>query len=263
MKVTTFVAAAVLIAVGTGLYYFAPGFRTGVNQKVQCWIGWTEAARQADPVGFTNYVQGRLEKDLEQLKDNRNQLKLETDSLHQTLREHEALLSHSDVVAEEFRTAYQQAQRDDSFPVTVRGAAYTEEQMVSQVRLVLAEAEGYRQSVANLQQVCEKAEAQLQTLTVRIDTTQSQLAMIGTQRELLRSRVLTEAGEEMIAQVDELFEENRRVVHSNPVRPVAELLAARAEPTGERFNRDAARAFLASKPKPGGPQGNVAEQKAG
>ena len=58
---------AAVVVIGAGIYFFAPGVRSRVSGKVQSWIGWTEEARRADPVGFTNYVHGRLEADLERV----------------------------------------------------------------------------------------------------------------------------------------------------------------------------------------------------
>ena len=45
-----------------------------------------------------------------------------------------------------------------------------------------------------------------------------QLAATATQRGLLRSRVLTDEGEQLVAQVDALLNTNSVVMHRNPVR---------------------------------------------
>lgn len=60
---------------------------------------------------------------------------------------------------------------------------------------------------------------------VRLNATETQLAAIGAQRELLESRELTVVGEELIAQVDALFNVNERMLHDNLVRSDAELMA--------------------------------------
>ena len=50
------------------------------------------------------------------------------------------------------------------FPIEVRGAAYTRHDAESQVSMLLAEAEGYDESVRELTKVKEEAEAQMVAL---------------------------------------------------------------------------------------------------
>lgn len=251
MKVLKFVTvvAALLSAAGAGLYYAGPSVRATVDQKIQLWIGWTEEARKADPVGFTNYVESRLESDLQQLKETRGRLIAETSSVERSVQEHEALLQHAEQMADEFRRAYVAAKEVDSFPITVRGSAYTEEQVLSQVSLLLAEAEGYRQSINGLQQVALKAEDRLQELTLQIDSNKVELAALGAQRELLRAEKLTDEGQRLVAHVDQLLADNQQVVHGNPVRSVPELLASRDDGAEQRPGIEAARRFLAARPQ--------------
>ena len=56
-------------------------------------------------------------------------------------------------LAEGFRSQYQLASTSGGFPIEMRGAAYTRDQVRSQVSMLLAEAEGYQQSLADLRQV--------------------------------------------------------------------------------------------------------------
>jgi hypothetical protein len=246
MKMSLISAVAVLGLLAAGVMYATgPGFRTGVNQQVNNWIGWTEAARQADPVGFTNYVDQSLRRDLSTLQVTEAELGKEVEALARESRKHQALAEHAERLSVEFREAYQQAQSNGGFPVTVRHAAYTAEQVESQVSLLLAEAEGYRAALEQLEKVRQMAEEKLESLAVRINTTEAQLAMLPTQRELLRARVLSDAGEQLVAQVGHLLEDNRQIIQGNPVRSVVDLIAAPTEGTKPRSSLQAAREFLA------------------
>ena len=64
-------------------------------------------------------------------------------------REQDAFAEHAETLVGEFRRVYRVAKKQDSFPVTVREAAYTEEQVVSQVSMLLAQADGHRQGMPN------------------------------------------------------------------------------------------------------------------
>jgi hypothetical protein len=65
---------------------------------------------------------------------------------------------------------------------------------------------------------------------------------------MLRARQLTAAGEKLLAQVDQLLDQNSRALADNPVRTVRELLRASEEPSGIRATESAVDAFLAQLP---------------
>lgn len=262
MKVATLTStvAGLAAVIGGILYATGPGFRTSVNQHVHDWIGWTEAARQADPIGFTNHVEQCVQRDLETMHTTRGELQEQVTTLNREVRKHQALVEHADRLADDFRDAYRNAVANGGFPVTVREAAYTEPQVESQVSLLLAEADGYHASLERLEKVRQSAEQKLEALAVRINTTEAQLAMLPTQRELLRARVLSDEGEQLVAHVDQLLEGNNRVIQGNPVRSVAELMAAPTEEHQPSSRIRAAREFLTAKPKADQPSADGREE---
>lgn len=128
--------------------------------------------------------------------------------------------------------------------VVLAGAAYTEGQARSQVSMLLAEAEGYQTSLADLRKVKRQAEEQMKALAVKISASESQLAALSTQRELLRARQLTAEGEQLLAQVDDLMTGNTRLIEGNPVRTVRELLETAPTQSGKRTSNSRVDAFL-------------------
>ena len=244
----TVVFALVVISMGVGAYMASPALRARVSRETHSLLGWTEAARQADPVGFTEHVERRLKEDQHRLNSTRRELAIEVAALVKKEKEQRGLLEFAEQFAEEFRDVYQQALDRQSFPVSVRSAEYNDHEVLSQVSLLLAEAEGYRNSLNKMGEVRQKAEQRLEQLTVRLSSTEAQLTSIAAQRGLLRARVLTNEGENLLAQVDQLLNGNSVVIHGNPVRSVRELLAA-SEQTSERHpNLETARRFLTAKP---------------
>jgi len=237
--------AAAAIAVMAGAYRASPEVRTAVVTQGREWLGWTEEARRADPAGFTKHVEQKLKAEAAMLKKSRFELVSNADQLSGKVREQLALRDQAKKLTEEFRQRFQEARQQSTFPITVRNAAYTEEQAVAQVSLLLAESEGFDKSLKRLQRIQEESNKRVQEIVVRLNATETQLAAIGTQRELLESRELTAVGEELIAQVDALFNVNARVLRDNPVRSVAELLADESRGTSTALaNQDTARRFL-------------------
>jgi len=250
MLVRTFGLVVLLGVSGAAAWAFSPGLRTQMTALWDSHTGWTEAARAVDPAGFASHAETKLQQDLAKMERTRRELAAEVGRLAKTAREQSALAEQARRLAEQFRDAYQQAQADDRFPVEVRGAAYTDGQVRSQVSLLLAEAEGYEASLADLESVRTTAEAKIEELAVRINRTEAQLVALATKRELLRARQLTAAGEELLAQVDELMTGNRQAIDANPVATVRELLARTpAKPEGRATDRKVEE-FLTAKPTP-------------
>jgi hypothetical protein len=236
-----------VLALGTAATWaFSPAVRTHVTALHDSYFGWTEAARQADPAGFTAHVEAKLKQDLVAMNRTRRDLAAEVGQLSKISREQSALAEQARRLAEEFRDEYQHAVGNGGFPIEVRGAAYTEGQVRSQVSLLLAESEGYEAALADLESVRVSSEEKLEELAVRINRTEAHLAALATKRELLRAREMTVAGQELLAQVDELMTGNRRVIDDNPVAPAREVLARTPMETRSRVADRRVEEFLES-----------------
>lgn len=232
---------------GVAAWAFSPSLRTQVAAVWDSQAGWTEAARRADPAGFVRHAESKLQQDLATMEQTRRELAAEVGRLAKTAREQSALAEQARVLADQFRVEYQAAKDEGAFPIEVRGAAYTEPQVRAQVSLLLAEAEGYESSLTEIESVQTAAEDKIEELAVRINRSETQLAALATKRELLRARQLTTAGEELLAQVDELMTGNRQAIDANPVATVRELLArGSGKPSGRATDSKVAE-FLAAK----------------
>jgi len=257
-----FVGGLVLVGLAAAAIAASPALRARVSQQWAALCGWTKEAREADPVGFASYAEGRLKRDLEMMEKTRRELAAEVGQLSQTIREQQALGDQARQLAEEFRTEYQLASTDGGFPIEVRNAAYTEGQAKSQVSMLLAEAEGYEQSLGQLTKVRKEAESKIEELVVRINATETQLATLSTKRQLLRARQLTAEGEQLLAQVDDLMTGNTQVIEGNPVRTVRELLDTPVAKPQKTASQQKVEEFLAAKPVIGTDHSPVSTQQA-
>jgi len=238
--------AGLTSVIGGATRLYLPGVWTEAKEAVVRWAGWTEKARLADPVGYLDFAASQLQRDLRELGRLRRELLVQIAEVSQKLHEQESLLAQAERFAEEFRLRYREASAAGSFPVTVRGAAYTAAQIKSQVSLLLAEAEGYRAAINRLRKVREEAEAQLEAVTVRINRTEAELVALTAQREVLKARQVFQQQADILEKVQALSDENRRVITSSPVRTVQELLASCSERTPAQIRQEAVEAFLAT-----------------
>lgn len=244
----TIVLTVAIGGIGVGGYAVSPAFRAECGRRVAQLTGWTEEARQADPVGFSDFARQRLERDLGDLQEIRRELAAEIGQLAHKIREQEALRDQAKTLSEEFRDQHQQASTGEDYPVMVRLAAYTEDQVKSQVSMLLAEAEGYERALSGLQEVKQEAETKLESLVVSINETEAQLAALSTKRELLKIRLLSDEGEVLLAQVDDLLNGNTQLIDGNPVRTVRELLQSPSQDSEQRVANTRVDEFLAQKP---------------
>ena len=218
------VASCLFLVVTGTVVTISPAVRARFAERYNALTGWDEETRRADPVGFAKYAEKKLREDLKAMQKTRRDLASEVGQITRKIREQEALGGHAQALAEDFRSEYQLAGSGGDFPVEVRGAAYTADQVRTQVSMLLAEAKGYEQSLAELQEVQQQAEAQMENLAVKVEATEAQLAGLATKRELIRARQLTVEGEQLLAKVDELLTGNAQLIAGNPVRTVRELV---------------------------------------
>lgn len=228
----------------------SPSLRAQAYLQWTRWTGWTEDARRADPVGFAQHAEQKLRQDMEVMEKTRRELAAEVGQLSRKIREQQAMSEQAMVLAREFRNEYQEVSSGGRFPVEVRGAAYTEAQVRSQVSMLLAEADGYEQSLEQLRDVKQEAESRMESLAVRINTSQAQRVGLSAKIELLRARQLTVEGERLLAQVDELMDGNTQLIEGNPVRTVRELMDTPAGKPEKPASTARVRDFLAEKPRP-------------
>lgn len=256
MKKLTVSALIALASAGSGLYSFSPSVRLEVERQIGAVSDWSEEARLEYPVEFIEHVKVELEVDLTELEETRKALQVEATTLADEHKQQTAFLAQSHAMAEDFRAAYRQGE----FPATIRDAAYTESDIRAQVRSLLAEADAYEANVSRIDAIREEAQKRAEELTVRIEQTHAELAALGAQRELLRTRKLTEDGAALLAQVDELMHGNEEVIeHINPVRSVRELAAASVEKSADP-NNERVLQFLAESADDAQPVGRKARK---
>ncbi len=244
------IGATVLAAIGVGAAANSPTLRAKLQQQWADWTGWAQEARQADPVGFAEYARKKLKRDIEVMERTRRELAAEVGGLSRKIRGQQALADQAQMLAEEFRDRYQATSSDGGFPIEIREAAYTEAQAKSQVSMLLAEAEGYKDSLVELKKVQQEAESRMEALAVRINTTEAQLAALSAKREVLRARLLSDEGEQLLTQVDDLMTGNARLLQGNPVRTTRELLTVETTSAEKPVSAEKVEAFLAQKAPP-------------
>ena len=235
MSKTKILVAMVVVTVLVCLVWgISPQFRTTVNEAGMSITTWTPEAIQADPVGYSMFVESSLKKDQEKLQISRKEIARQMERLAKMQSEKSKLLSDGEQLADEFAEAITAG----VFPVTVRNAEYTEEQIRAQLALIVAQVNGMKASLDEMNDVAKTAESEILKLVVNIEKTESQLAMLKTRREIFRTQAITTEGLAMIDEVTSILEGNQILLKSNPVGTIEDILnrsrtSAETSPAGQ------------------------------
>jgi hypothetical protein len=166
----------------------------------------TEAQRRADPESYFVFVRERLEQEKAELAPACESLKLDIARQNEAIQEKVNLWQKAKEVAETFREHYQRAKKSGQWPVEVDGFLYCEQQLLSQVSMLMEEAKGLAECVTNMKAARERAEAKLEELTVRDTKVDSQLSICTTRFELWKASRLRSDGDRLLACLEQLIE---------------------------------------------------------
>ena len=233
MKLQRGLVVVILVVVcGALLWQFAPGCRQRAVDVYEKYGGWTEEARRADPVGFIEYAERKLQGDLADMQQTTRDLAAARERLGQAAEQTRASLEAASGLAEAFRNAYRQAEADSAYPVRMEGRQYEREQLVEQVRLILQQRSGNQQAIGQLEETATAAGEKEAALLAQITRIKAALQMLPAQREIARARELTGETEKTWSEVNDLIGRNETLLTGSPVRTVDELLQDRAAESG-------------------------------
>ena len=222
------VILAVVAAAGIFAWNKFPGLRTSISQAANEYGGWTEEARQKDPVGFIQHAQKALQNDIAEFEEARQSLdknKGDAEARLEEFRDDEVAATE---LANTMRELFKTADADGSWPVTYLDREYSRTDLVEQVEELLATKANAIERQADYQRVIDKVELTRIELRSRISDSKMALDKLAAQEAMVKVDRLSTEADALLAQVNELVEGNTRVA-ADPVRSVDELLQAAAD----------------------------------
>ena len=228
MKLKWIVGIIVAVIIVVVAWRTMPGLRTRAQDTYSKVGGWTEQARQKDPVGFMDYAAGRLQKHLAALKGGRVNIKDGLKRIETETARNRDLLARSGELAATFRAAFKAAETAAAFPATVAGSSYSRNELIEQVRLVLLQRGNYGKAIEDLAAAVRLAQEADLKLLRQVTDTQAALAALPAKKEIVRVNKVAGEVQELLSQIDALIDRNETVLEGAPVRTVEELLATAA-----------------------------------
>lgn len=242
MKKTVISLVAVVAVIAAGLFYYSPAFRTNAITAAESIGQWTPEAIEKNKIGYTQFVETKLKKDLKTFQDVRKALTRQMEVNSKLLAEKTKLLQEGRKLLDQFA----EATLSGEFPAELHGKTYTETQLKNQIALTKAQVEGIERSIAGIQKASQVAEQEICKRIVGIEDMESQLQMMSTEREIFRSQSTSDVGFAMLAEARAVLEGNQLLVKENPVRTIQEILkASEVATSGNRASDTEVEAFLA------------------
>lgn len=152
------------------------------------------------------------------------------------LKARECLLSH---LLDQFREAFQRAEREGKSPVVVMGQVYEREQLREQVTVLLRERDEVladQQGLASLQNRLQETESDC---VAKLRETRRHLEAMPTYANLLTTGKLLDQSRTQLQAMRDVLEQNSVFIQKNPIRSVKELLVdvTRLQSQGTALNQ--------------------------
>lgn len=220
----------VLVLILGGIAWFAsPAFRGKVQKEYRERAGWTEEARRENPIEYINYAMETLKKDVEKLKSVQTEFARARTKLDEELKERQGKVQKAAFYLEGFKAKYNEAKEKNSFPVVVEDHKYTEQELVQQIKLTLAEKKANEQVVTQMDAALKNQEEKRNVLAMRITESQAKLSLLDSQKVMLQADKLSSAGAEILKNVNDVLVENANVKDESPIRTLDDIAKGTAQ----------------------------------
>jgi len=203
----------ILVAVVVGFSFFYRGRPTTVDELLK-WGDWPQTRRETDPIGYSKYVEGRLNSDLKTFGELRGNLSKSSASLKEQIVAKRESLNDMERVFDRFAVAYDAGE----YPATVLGASYDKEQLEAQMSALVGQIEQTTNALATFEECISKANEEDGKLIVKIAGTKDQLAMIDVNRDLFVSKKNSNETKSLLDEMSRIFNDNASYLASSPIR---------------------------------------------
>lgn len=217
-----------------------PGLTNKVKKAATKYTGWTEEARKDDPTGYIDYAQKELAANIEKFKAAQSKLVAAKAQATEKHKDYQTKNLAAIQLSEDARKKFQEAEAAEGgngYPVQLLGQSYSRDQLVDQVKTILAERDLYSSMQDQFGEVIASLDTEAGKLSERIKTTEFHMTKLQAQREIVEIKQMTAEVDGVLAKVDEILGENHEAIEviDQPVRSVDELLkeAATAQKPAE------------------------------
>ncbi len=230
------IAVAVVIWI---IYQKSPGLQSKANEIKTNWTKWSQEDIQKNPVKFLEAREENLRAVLKELNDNKGKIDKEVAKLQLAHDEHQAKVDTANRLAEEFKVAYKAAQENDSWPVSLAGAEYTRDQLITQVETLMVDKGTHETIVSDRAEQIKRISGSEEKIKAQIAKVESSLQGIVANREKVKADLAIAKSEQWLKEMEEQINANDVTVveGTDPVRDLEDIAAyeeAKAQEEAEK-----------------------------
>ena len=187
------VGVVVLVAVVlAGLYFFSDVFRTRMTSAYEGFAKWTPENIAKDPVNYLNFCEAQANTAVEKLKASRIAIAQKKAKIGSMREDAQNKLTVGNKALGELKTAYKQADADNSFPVKWADNTLDKDACKRQILRLAGEIKSKNDLVAMFDQAGKQLDVQSEKINDATDQASKQLASIQTNREMLKVQAITD-----------------------------------------------------------------------
>ncbi|MGA2498145.1 MAG: hypothetical protein ABSH20_10410 [Tepidisphaeraceae bacterium] len=190
---TAIIGGIVLVVViGLVAYFASDVFRTKVDSNVNQMTKWTPENIAKDPVNYLNFCEKKINEAVDQLRADRISVAQNKAKLTDMKDTAAAKVRTGEKVLPELKGIYEQAEKDNAWPVTYNDEKRDKDWMRTYILKINKETETQRIIFSKVDGGLKKLDTQVAKIEKAQADAQTQLADISANRELLKVQKLTD-----------------------------------------------------------------------
>ena len=190
---TAIIGGIVLVVViGLVAYFASDVFRTKVDANMDQMTKWTPENIAKDPINYLNFCEKKINEAIVSLKADRISVAQNHAKLSDMRDTAAAKVRTGDKVLTELKGLYEQAEKDNAWPVTYNNEKRDKDWIKAYILKINKETETQRMILTKVEGGVKKLDAQVGKIEKAQGDAQTQLADIAANRELLKVAKLTD-----------------------------------------------------------------------
>ena len=187
---------------------------------------WTPESVSDDPLGFAEFAEKNVRKDLVFLEQSGAELERKRERARRALSKTKSFLVSAKERTADLRKAYQKAEAQSAFPVVVGTQVYDRETLIEETQTLLHLQASYAEIVPQFEEVIESIDESKLELDKNLISTNSVMPALERERQLLYNDQESIGSQSFLTGVEQLLDENEVLLGqaNRPVPVVEDLL---------------------------------------
>jgi len=210
---------------------------------------WTPESVSDDPLGFAEFAERNVRKDLVFLEQSGAELERKRSRARRALSTTRSFLISAEERTADLKKAYQMADAEAAFPVSVGKQVYDREQLIEEATTLISLKNSYEEIVPTYETVLQSIDESKVELEKSMLTTNSIIPELEREKQLLYNNQESVNSQSFLASVERQLDQNELLLGqaNRPVPVVEDLLQNISHVNRRQVDKEAIIAFLSNR----------------